>query len=144
MRRFFPELQNPGKKKHQSRCCADVSPQWRLSPLTPHTQTLSRRPFVPKTYQPTAQVSPSFWPTPFPRLENKRSPPPTPTTNPSIRQNMRPSTSHQAARSLLCLLPAVLFSWPPVVVFPLPPPPPHPPLPLLRPPTLPPPIPVSC
>lgn len=92
----------------------------------PTHPNIFRRLFVPVTHWPTrlfGQPCFLFW-------KQAISPPLSSAATPSIRPNMRPSTSHQAACSLLCPLPAVLFSWPPVVVLPLPPPP----LPLLHPP----------
>lgn len=57
----------------------DVPLQWRLSPLTLHTQTLFRRPFVPTTHCPTTLLSPSLLANPISFAKNKSlSPPPTP------------------------------------------------------------------
>lgn len=68
---------------NQQRCCStDVFPQWRLSPLTLHTQTLLRKPFIPTTRQP---IGPAL-PVPSANLtssgENKWSPPPVASTIP--------------------------------------------------------------
>lgn len=86
---------------NQQRCCStDMFPQWRLSPLTLHTQTLLRKPFVPTTPQP---IGPAL-PVPSANLtssgENKWSPPPVVSTIP------QQPTEAQTPSSLLFIVPS--------------------------------------
>lgn len=64
------------RSKKQWCCCADVSPQWRPSPLTPHTQTMFRGPFVHTSQPPTTSTSLHVsLANPTSSAENKQSPP---------------------------------------------------------------------
>lgn len=59
-------------RNKQQRCrCAYMSPQWRLSPLTLHTQTLLGRLFVPAAHQPAASSAPIPLAKPISSTENK-------------------------------------------------------------------------